>query len=261
MKHQQHLIIGMALLGTVLSSCRKEITLDLGNESNKVVIEAIVSEGNGPQTVRLTRSVAFEASNAFPAISNATVVLSDDQGSSALLTETSPGFYSTDSIVGSVGRTYHLNVQVDGTTYAAECRMPVAVHMDTLMVDSFPAFGVDTRIIVPGYIDPAGMANYYRFTVVVNGEKQAGLSLESDRFTDGNLVLQPLFMSGLEPESGDVVEVTMQCIAPEVYDYFFSMMQNVDNAATPADPVSNISGGALGYFSAQTTSTRSVTVP
>lgn len=261
MKHQQHLTIGIALLGTVLSSCRKEITLDLGNESNKVVIEAIVSEGAGPQTVRLTRSVAFEASNTFPAISNATVVLSDDQGNSAQLTETGPGYYSTANVMGSVGRTYQLNVQVDGTTYAAECRMPVAVTMDTLMVDSFPAFGIDTRIIVPGYIDPAGMANYYRFTVVVNGEKQTGISLESDRFTDGNMVLQPLYLNGLEPESGDVVQVTMECIAPEVYDYFFSMMQNVDNASTPADPVSNINGGALGYFSAQTASTRSVVVP
>lgn len=72
---------------------------------------------------------------------------------------------------------------------------------------------------------------------------------------------QPLFVNGLELESGDVVEVTMECIAPEVYDYFFSMAQNVDNASTPADPVSNIGSGALGYFSAFTSTSRTVVVP
>ncbi|MBK6755765.1 MAG: DUF4249 domain-containing protein [Flavobacteriales bacterium] len=258
---QQHILLFSALLGLVLTSCRKEITLDLENESNKVVIEAIVSEGPGPHTVRLTRSMGFDASNNFPAISNALVTLSDDLGNSEQLTETGPGTYTTATLVGGQERTYQLNVQVDGTTYTAECRMPVAVTIDTLMVDSFPSFGTYTRIIVPGHFDPPGIANYYRFTVRVNGEKQEGINLENDRFTDGNLVLQPLFLNDVELNSGDVVEVTMECIAPEVYDYFFSMGQNVSNAATPADPVSNIEGGALGYFSVRTTSSKTVVVP
>lgn len=254
-------ILPILLLSVAFTACRKEITLDLDNESNKVVIEAILTEGTGPHTVHLTRSLGFAASNTFPAISNATVTLSDDQGNSEQLTETAPGMYTSATLVGVQGRTYELNTTVDGNTYSAQCRMPVAVSMDTLMVDSFPSFGTNSRIIVPGYFDPGGMANYYRFIVVVNGEKQDGFSLESDRFSDGNLVLQPLFVNGLELESGDVVQVTMLCIAPEVYSYFFTMAQNVDNASTPADPISNISGGALGYFSVHTSTTRSVVVP
>jgi Domain of unknown function (DUF4249) len=244
-----------------LTACRKEITLDLKNESNKVVIEAIITEGPGPHTVQLTRSLGFDASNTFPAISNATVTLSDDQGNSEQLTGTGPGIYTAATLEGLQERTYQLNALVDGTAYTAQCRMPVPVPMDTLMIDSFPSFGTYTKIIIPGYMDPAGVANYYRFIVVVNGEKQDGISLENDRFTDGNVVFQPLFMNGLELESGDQVQVTMECIASEVYDYFFTMSQNGANGATPADPVSNISGGALGYFSVRTSSTRSVVVP
>ena len=258
---QQFPILPILLLSIAFTACRKEITLDLENESNKVVIEATVSEGPGPHTVRLTHSVCFGASNTFPAISNATVTLSDDLGNSEQLTETAPGIYTTSTTVGGQGRTYQLNTSVDGTTYTALCPMPMAVTMDTLMIDSFPAFGTYSRMIVPAYFDPAGEANYYKFNVVVNGEKQASLDLVSDRFTDGNLVMQPLFVNGLELERGDVVEVTMECIAPEVYHYFFSMPQNADNASTPADPVSNISGGALGYFSVRTSSTKSVVVP
>jgi len=254
-------ILPILLLSVALTGCRKEITLDLEDESNKVVIEAIITEGPGPHTVQLTRSLGFTASNTFPAISNATVTLTDDIGNSEQLTETAPGIYTTATLVGGQGRTYQLNTWVDGTTYTAQCPMPVEVTMDTLMVDSFPSFGTYTKIIVPGYIDPAGMANYYRFIVSVNGEKQEGFSVESDRFSDGNLVFQPLFVNDVELESGDVVQVTMECIAPDVYHYFFSMAQNVDNASTPADPESNISGGALGYFSVRTSSTRTVMVP
>ena len=260
MKQHFH-ILPIILFSVAFSACRKEITLDLENESNKVVIEAILNEGPGPNTVQLTRSLDFDASNTFPAISNATVTLSDDQGNSEQLTETAPGIYTTAALVGGQGRTYQLNTVVDDKTYTAQCSMPVAVAMDTLMIDSFPSFGTYTKIIIPGYIDPAGIANYYRFIVVVNGEKQEGISLASDRFSDGNVVLQPLFVNGVELESGDVVQVTMECIAPDVYHYFFSMAQNVDNASTPADPESNISGGALGYFSVHTSSTKTVVVP
>lgn len=258
---QHHYILSTALFSLAFISCRKEITLDLENESNKVVIEALVSAGAGPHIVQLTRSVGFEASNAFPAISNATITLGDDLGNSEQLTETGPGIYSTATLEGAQDRTYQMTAVVDGTTYTGQCRMPVAVPLDTLRIDSFPSFGTWTKIIIPGYTDPAGSADYYRFIVRVNGEKQTGINIESDRFTNGNEVQQPLFVNGLELESGDVVEVTMECIAPEIYDYFFTMAQNVDNASTPADPVSNISGGALGYFSVRATSTKTVVVP
>lgn len=259
MKQFTHLLAASAVIA--LTSCTKEIDLDLKNESSKVVIEATITEGDGPHTVHVTRSVDFAAPNDFPGVANAVVTLSDDQGNSELLSDGGDGNYISSSLQGVQQRAYHLSVQVDGTTHTADCAMPVAVALDTLLVDSFPAFGVYTRAIVPVYHDPAGQANHYRFIVRVNGEKLDGINVEDDRFTDGNYVLQPLFVDGLELKSGDMVEVTMQSIAPTVYDYFFSMMQNTTNAATPADPTSNISGGALGYFSVHTSSTRTVVVP
>ncbi len=243
------------------TSCTKEIDLDLKNESNKLVIEATITEGTGPHTVHITRSVDFASANDFPGVTNAVVTLSDDLGNSEQLSGDGNGSYLASSLAGTQQHNYHLHVQVDGTTCTAECAMPMAVPLDTLRIDSFPAFGMYNKVIVPVYHDPAGSANFYRFIVRVNGEKLDGIHVESDHFTDGNTVQQPLFVDDLELESGDVVEVTMQCIAPKVYDYFFSMAQNVGNAATPADPTSNINGGALGYFSVHTSSTRTVVVP
>lgn len=259
MKQITHLLAASTIIA--LTSCTKEIDLDLKNESNKLVVEAAITEGAGPHTVHVTRSVDFAAANDFPGVTNAVVTLSDDLGNSEQLSGDGNGSYLTSSLEGGQQRNYRLNVQVDGTSYTAECAMPMAVSLDTLRIDNFPTFGMYNKVIVPVYHDPAGSANYYRFLVRVNGQKLDGIHVVSDRYTDGNTVQQPLFLDDLELEGGDVVEVTMQCIAPNIYDYFFSMAQNVGNAATPANPTSNINGGALGYFSVHTSSTRTVVVP
>ena len=260
MQHFNHNLL-LLLSAFAFSACTKEIDLDLGDVSNKVVIEAIVSEGPGPHSVVLTRSVGFAEANDLPGISNAVVTLSDDQGNSEQLVESGPaGTYTSSVVPGVQGHSYQLSVQVDGTTYSAQCTMPVAVSLDSLRIDSLPSFGTFAKVVIPTYFDPPGMDNYYRMLVSINGVKQPGIIVQSDRITDGNLVEAPLFLDD-ELLSGDVVQVTMLCISRDVYTYFFSMNQNVGNAATPADPVSNISTGALGYFTAQTSSTRSVVVP
>lgn len=53
----------------------------------------------------------------------------------------------------------------------------------------------------------------------------------------------------------------MQCVDKAVNLYFVSMSQTNGESATPANPVSNIAGGALGYFSAYTKQIKKVKIP
>jgi len=57
----------------------------------------------------------------------------------------------------------------------------------------------------------------------------------------------------------------MQCVDKKVFTYWYSLSQQggngFANSATPSNPTSNISNGALGYFSAHTVQHASVTVP
>jgi len=253
----------LLLACVAFTACTKEITLPLDDQSNKVVIEGDVNEGSGPQTVLLSRSVGFGTPNEFPAISNATVTLSDDQGNSEQLTETGVGIYSTSNLTGVSGRTYHLAATIDGTTFTASCLMPQAVPLDTVRIDSLEVFGEYQKLVFVSCTDPVGVGNNYRYVLRVNGEKQKGFLVQNDLVEDGGVIEQPLnFMDDNSLYSGDVVEVTMECIAPEIYRYFFSQAQNQGgDSAAPADPVTNISGGALGYFSAHTSSTKSTVVP
>lgn len=247
----------------LFSACTKEIDLPLENASNKVVIEGEVHEGVGPHTVRLSRSVAFDTPNDFPGITNATVTLSDDQGNSEQLTMTSNGLYSSSGIVGVQGRNYHMSVIVEGSTYVAECRMPVAVALDSVRVDSLLVLGTYEKVIFATYTDPAGLGNRYRFSFAVNGEQQKGILVQNDLVEDGVTAEQPLnFMDDGQLLSGDTVEASMSCISQEVYRYLSALAQNIGGeTAAPSDPPSNISNGALGYFSAHTTSRKTVIVP
>lgn len=252
----------LALL-LALTSCTKEITLPLQNDSNKVVIEAAVNEGIDTHTVRLSRSVAFTVPNSFPGIDDASVTLSDDQGQSEQLAFAGNGLYTSSSLEGVPGRTYSLQVSVDGSSYTAACRMPDPVPLDTVRIDSLLIFGEYQKLIFAACTDPAGVANNYRYILRVNGVPQKGVLVQNDRVEDGQVIEQPLnFMDEETLLTGDHVEVTMQCITPDVYRYFFALSQNIGGeTATPADPPSNISGGALGYFSAHPSSTKSVVVP
>ncbi|MEO6219108.1 MAG: DUF4249 domain-containing protein, partial [Ginsengibacter sp.] len=63
--------------------------------------------------------------------------------------------------------------------------------------------------------------------------------------------------------SGDTILLDMQCIDAAVYKYWFSLNQSAtgnSQSASPANAVTNINGGALGYFSAHTLQTKSVIV-
>ncbi len=254
------LLLFSLLAAAAFTSCQKVIDIDLNSEDPKVVIEAVITDQPGPYTVTVTKTVNFSSSNTFPAVSGATVVLWDNAGNTEQLTETSPGNYTTATLQGVPGRTYYLSVTADGKTYTSECVMPAAVELDTVVTEE--ATAGDQVYVIPLWTDPAGQGNYYRCIETINNERVAGSFLYDDVYSDGLVNGQPLLNFTSELGAGDTVTVEFQCISKPVYLYFFSMMQTTSGqTAAPANPVSNITNGALGYFSAHTKRTETIIVP
>jgi hypothetical protein len=105
----------------------------------------------------------------------------------------------------------------------------------------------------------------------LNGRKDLAIFWENDAFTDGQFVLLQLD-NGVDKkydprriQSGDTVTVHMFCINAFVYKYWYSLQTGGGagrgNMAAPANPVTNIKGGALGYFSAHTVDQKTVIAP
>jgi len=256
------LIVRVFLISAIaLSSCEKVIQPDLKDIEPQLVIEGEISDQPQNSQIRISRSTSFTQSGSFNWVANALVNISDDVGNSESLVMQSPGIYSSSTLTGVPGRTYLLKVYCDGKEYTSTCKMPDAVTMDTLFQMTQVANDNTRRFLIPVYDDPVSEINFYRIKVYANSKPVNNIFVRTDRLTNGTKVTQPVGPFFLDLLPGDTAKVVLYSIDKSVYDYFNGLEQALDgNSAAPANPVSNISGGCLGYFSAHSLSERKLHV-
>lgn len=274
-KHKLKSLIFISFLVVLFSSCEDVVEIDLNTADPQIVIDAVVTDQPGPYIVKISKTGDFYQPSVFPVVSGALVEISDNAGHSEILQETDPGIYRTDSLQGTTGRTYTLTVIAEGKEYAAVSSMPNAIHIDSLSYEYQPggSFGPDEE---EGYklhvhfSDRAGVEDYCRFKLFKNERLIKGYSLYKDKYTDGKLVDYRDF----EEEVGgifdlnDTAMVELLTIDKATYEYY-STLNNVLAEAeteppimsvTPANPNTNLSNGALGYFGAFTVRADSIII-
>jgi len=264
----QHSITVMNLfknLGTIIltaflfTGCTKIIDVDLKNSVPQLVIEGVVTNSDAA-SVNITQSVQFSNSNNYPAVRGAIVSITDNAGGTFLLQETTPGKYTSSSLIGVEGRTYNLSVSVNGALYQAVSTMPVQVNLDTILLENIAFIPDNIWIIKPQYTDPPGFGDYYKFIEKINGVRNPTIWVWDDKLTNNGISTRPLIQADSTIKIGDTVEIEMQCIDLNNFRYF-TALQNLQQAATtPTNPESNISGNVLGYFSAHTSQKRKVAI-
>lgn len=267
---QRYIYFVAAVLLAGLNSCEKVIDIDLKNVEKKYVIEGFITDEPGTAQVLISKTKDFSDNNDFNGVTDAVVTISDDAGNTAILNEMSAGLYNTSAINGEAGKTYTLTITINGETFTATSTMPQKVNMDTLYLTDDFLFGETRTNANIEYQDPPGKGQSYRFIQYVNGVKSKSVFIENDNYNDGNIPIVKL-RSGGDPDdedeikSGDVIKVEMLCIDENVYDYWYGFVvggaTGNSNTASPANPRSNISGAVLGYFSAHTIQSKTVTVP
>lgn len=266
MNYKINIIIVLSIL--ILSSCRKVIELDLKENEPKYVIEGIITNEPGVCRVLISQSKNFYENNQFTGISGALVKIKDN-GNEFTLTETSKGLYESMLINGTPGHIYELTVLIDVEIFTATSKMPQPVSLDTLYISAGP-FG-RFKFPVISYTDPAGINNGYRFEQYLNGVKDPAIFWEDDEFTDGQFV-QLQLDSGVDREddprnikSGDTVRIDLLTLDEAILKFWYTLSTNGAEGGgqlvAPSNPVTNIMGGALGYFSAHTVSSRTVIAP
>lgn len=253
-----------------LSSCEKVIDIDLNSAEKKYVVEAIITDQPGAR-VLVTQTKNFDEDNNFAGVSGAVVQITESGGVTTTLPETSAGVYEAPALAGVSGKTYSLSVKVGGQTITAVSSMPQRINLDTLYVTDELLFSDSRKIANLEYKDPVGRGQNYRWVQYVNGVKEPQIFAQNDEYTDGRNVNIKLFFFPDDDDdethkikSGDQLRIDMFCIDANVYKYWFSLDRSAtgeSGQATPSNPVTNLTGGALGYFSAQTTQTKTITVP
>jgi len=261
--------VTLAIFALFLSSCEKVIHLDLNTAEKKYVIEATVTDQAGTAQVLLSETKNFDDNNQFVGVSGAVITVKEEGGLLTTFTETSPGQYEAHGLAASSGKSYDLNVAVAGKVFTATSTMPAKVNLDSIYTTDEPIFTDTRKIVNVVFQDPPGRGNNYRFIQYVNNLKEKQLFIQNDDYTDARLNIIKLYYFADDNSdstiihSGDSLRVDMLCIDPNVYEYWYSLERNTNgdnNNTTPANPVTNILGGALGYFSAHTLQSRRMKV-
>ena len=253
-----HIFLILLFMG-LFYSCEKVIDLNLKTSSSQIVIQGTIYDHPGPFRVNITKSVNFDESNTYPAVTGAIVKISDNTGFSEYLTEDSAGIYATSQLEGIPGRTYSINVNADGQTYTATSTMFPAVEIDSIFIKN--KFGTVTSINIL-FKDPVNTLNYYRLIDFINMKQQPSIMSSSDFGFDGKIITGRIFYDEKYLKSGDTLTFWLESIDKGVYDYFRTASNSGGGQeASPANPVSNISNHALGFFSACTVRKKSFLMP
>lgn len=266
MKQHTYIILAIILLGS--TACEKVIDIDLKSVENKYVIEAMVTDEAGGAKVLISQTKNFSDNNDFNGVADAVVTITDNEGNTSTLQESSQGIYDDATLAGIPGRTYSLSIKIDDETFTSTTVMPEIINMDSLYITEDYLFGEVRKSANVEYIDPVGKGQSFRFILYNNGVKSKSIYIQDDEYSDGNDQLVRLRSPGDDEEemkSGDIIKVEMLAIDPAVYKYWNSFLSGgasgSSNTASPANPTSNISGGVLGYFSAHNVQSKTVTVP
>ncbi|RYD53186.1 MAG: DUF4249 domain-containing protein [Sphingobacteriales bacterium] len=255
--------LGLVLLGA--ASCEKVIDLKVGDSTPQVVVEGRVTDSAQAWTVRLTKTIPFDTSTYEEPVAGASVLIQDaTAGTTDTLREAIPGHYVTQfAKAGVAGHTYNLTIQSASGTFTATSVLPQRVPIDSTRVETSSAFGRTAAQLFVVFTDPPGIPNFYRFVLRANGKKQR-TDVRDDRLTDGRVNGRPSILPYDDEEgigSGTVVTIDIEGLDAGVYNYFRSFGNADGSSAAPANPITNIQGGAQGYFGALSVQQQIIVLP
>jgi hypothetical protein len=142
-----------------LCTCIDPYTPDLSGYASLMVVDGLITDANESYKVKLSRS--FQEQNSQPpAITDATVFITDDIGNKAYLINSGNGIYKTDSteFKGIPGRTYTLNIVTnEGNVYESNpCPMQSVPDIESIYYAKDQALvnnGTETEQGVSFYLD------------------------------------------------------------------------------------------------------------
>ncbi|MFK7786658.1 MAG: DUF4249 family protein [Crocinitomicaceae bacterium] len=258
--------LAIVLLGLItFASCQKSIDIDLNDANPVVVIEANYTAEDSTVRVRVTETSNFFSGEDSPTIDDAVVTITNEAGVSTVVPFVSNGRYLTDNYAPEFGTTYTMTVLANGVTYTATCDMLPIIDQFPIIYDYIepgPFSGDGGYAVAVSYQDPAVEGDFTSAHITRNDTVYNELNdvvLNDDQFTNGNLVIRPLFVDLFD--IGDSVEIELRTINEKVHDYYVELSSLTDpNSAAPANPTYQWENRALGFFSAYPSSRQSVII-
>lgn len=247
------------LLLASLTACEKVIDIDLNSTDPRLVVEADLQANQTPALkVKLTQTVNFSDTIAPPLQTGALVVVIDETTNLRdTAFEVTPGNYrSGPGFIATAGHRYALEITHNNKFHRATAVMPAQVALDSIIIE--PTFGPGglpgsipeqrNVLLYAFYNDPPAERNFYQIVAYQNDTLTPNLFVYNDEIANGEQQISPVFV---QTWVDGIIYIELQHIDEATYRYFTNLNTNIgQSSASPANPTSNISGGALGYFKA-----------
>lgn len=285
------------LASFLLSSCERDVDFPLDDTATKLVVEANIENGQAP-VVFLSNSLGFFSkidpqTLAANFVRNAEVYISNGTRTHQLKEYAVPVpggltfyFYSNDLsspatlFNGELGKSYSLRILSNGKEYTARTTIPDTTRrIDSLFWKAAPAGNDPQKVaVMVRAFDRPGFGDYIRYYTKRNSEPfYPGLnSVYDDQVIDGTSY-EVQIERGIDRNTessgdgysffnkGDTVTLRLCNIDKATYDFWRTMEFNyvsVGNPfSSPTRVLSNISGGALGYFGGYGAQYRTIIIP
>ncbi len=129
-------ILSLLLIAALFSACEDVVTVDLEDGDQQLVVDAWVNNQDKPQVVRLVRTSPYFESSASPAVTGATVKITDNNGTEFDFVDNDNGDYiwtpPAGTTFGQVGNTYTLSIETEGKLYTAVSTMNRIMEIDSI---------------------------------------------------------------------------------------------------------------------------------
>jgi hypothetical protein len=267
---RSHLLVCSFCIGLLFYGCIEEIKIDelVGPTSGRLVVEGLITDQFMAHQVRLTR-----VNNALPVnpaltVPGAKVTIADGDNTWILSEQTEgSGIYVTDAQVrGEAGKTYTLTVAIGAETYYASDTMEPADEFD------------EHDTYLRDYMGKGSNGYYLGGPLVLYGDDLPGRITYEVKDMPVDSILTYYSFPGVDPDNvfptfteqiffkpGSELKQTKYSLSRKHYLFIRAMLLEVKYyggfvGSVRANVPTNLSEGALGFFGASATRSRSIKV-
>jgi hypothetical protein len=248
-------LIHVIILLTIITGCESIVDFpEVPQTSEYPVIEAILTDQNEVQKVRVSCTTSLEDSVSSHPVSDAKVYVCSDTGDTAVYHYTDNGWYASAPYQAMPGKTYKLTVNINKVDFSATGSLIAMNGIDSLYTKRLPKENKDSAYFVlvdGGPVNPND-TKYYQIDVYRNDSLLTdGINLAV--FNDKYLTALRGINLPFAFAQNDTVDMVLYSISENMFNYYESLSVNIFslsfvNSGYRTNPPQMFSKFTGGYF-------------
>ena len=263
----------------VIWSCDEPYTIDTDQQESQIIVEALLTNELKQHFVKISETTGFYSSGQTPRVSEATVLVTDDQGNSFTYVEDQedPGRYLSEiPFQGEVGVTYTLMIIINGQTISSSETMMRVTTIDSLTynIDEeekkyLEDHGIDRGRYYEVLLytkEPQDTQDYYLFKFYRNGEI-LNYDGEDIYYADDEVIQENIdgIVFNDWYSKDEVAGIEMYSLSRNAFLFYSDLEITLNNdgglfSPLPTNPRTNLVGNALGLFQVSAIASDEITI-